>query len=92
MFAPAQKMRSCPEVMTTALTAGWVNRSLCSASASSMSTERSYELLFNSYAFVCGSGPEPAPPSSTSESWPPKGCTFMVSRATSPSTARVQCR
>ena len=41
MFAPAQKIRSCPEVITTAFTEGCVKRSLCTASASSMSTERS---------------------------------------------------
>ena len=41
MLAPAQNMRSLWDPITTAPTSGCSNRSLCTASASSMSTPRS---------------------------------------------------
>ena len=43
MLAPAQKIRSFRLVMTTAWTSGCSNRMRWTASASSMSTPRSYE-------------------------------------------------
>src|SRR5229473_1911375 len=76
MFAPAQKIFSWPLVMTHAFTWGCVKRRRWMASASSMSTERSYELDLSSSSVLA----------------PPKGVTFMMSRAISPSTASVQCR
>ncbi len=48
MFAPAQNTLSTPPVSTTAWTSGCSKRSRCSASYSSMSTARSYELSFSS--------------------------------------------
>jgi hypothetical protein len=47
MFAPAQKIRSFRLVTTTACTSGCSKRIRWIASASSMSTPRSYELSFN---------------------------------------------
>ena len=44
MFAPAQKIRSLRLVMTTVRTSGCSKRRRWIASASSMSTPRSYEL------------------------------------------------
>src|SRR5260370_14417713 len=76
MFAPAQKIFSWPLVMTHAFTWGCVKRRRWMASASSMSTERSYELDLSSSSVLA----------------PPKGVTFMMRRAISPSTASVQCR
>src|ERR1700682_4542956 len=76
MFAPAQKIFSWPLVMTHAFTWGCVKRRRWTASASSMSTERSYELDLSSSSVLA----------------PPKGVTFMMNRAISPTTASVQCR
>ena len=47
MFAPAQKTRSFRLVMTTVRTSGCSKRIRWTASASSMSTPRSYEFSFN---------------------------------------------
>ncbi len=76
MFAPAQKIFSWPLVITQAFTCGCSKRKRCTASASSMSTERSYEFDFSSSSLL----------------WPPKGCTFITRRAISPSTDSVQWR
>ena len=47
MFAPEQNIRSRALVITTTLTSGCSNRMRLSASYSSMSTPRSYELSFS---------------------------------------------
>ena len=75
MFAPEQKMRSLPLVTTTLLTSGCSKRMRCRASASSMSTPRSYELSLSLYPGI-------SPRSSSMSS---------LSVAIGPSNASFQC-
>src|SRR5215470_7752514 len=76
MFAPAQNTRSLAEVSTTAPTSGCSKRSRWTASYSSMSTPRSYELSLSSYPGLR----------------PPSSFTSIDRVATGPLNASFQCR
>ena len=76
MLAPEQNTRSRALVTMTLRTSGCSKRMRCSASASSMSTPRSYELSLSLY------------PSRT----PPSSATSSASVAIGPSHASFQCR